>query len=399
MTAMLKVSDEQRRAHLARRHALAPEHRVGDIGAAVATMTALHATEPATPHLSLLARVRELSVEDVEAAMYDERSVLKVMAMRRTLWVVDRELAPSVIGSAGRRVADTERKRLLKDAAASDTLDDGWIDAAETAIETILSDRELSTRELRDALPEHGGTVVAAGGTKWQVNTPIVARLMTVLAADGTVVRARNGGHWRLSRPRFTSMVNWLGEPLASTDPHDGYVEVIRSWLRTFGPGTEADAVWWLGSTKASVRAALDELDAVEVRLDNGGVGWLLPDDVAEFARPLDTGPWVALLPTLDPTTMGWRERDHYLDPAHTPSLFDRNGNGGSTVWVDGRIVGCWVQDADECVQPILLEEISRDARRLLDAEVARLDEFLGGEHITNVFPSPLMKQPSNRRQ
>lgn len=391
---MLEVSDEQRRALLARRHALAPEHRVGDIGAAITALTALHATEPATPHLSLLARVRELCVDDVEAALYDQRSALKLMAMRRTLWVVNRELVPAVVGSAGRRVADTERKRLLKDAAAtSDALGDGWIDEAVAAIEACLSDGELSTRELREMLPEHGGTVVAAGGTKWQVDTPIMARLMTVLAADGTVVRAHNGGHWRLSRPRFTTMTNWLGEPLASLEPHDGYVEVIRSWLRTFGPGTDTDLVWWLGSTKAAVRTAITELDIVEVRLDNGGVGWMLSDDVDELTRPPDIEPWVALLPTLDPTTMGWRERAFYLDPAHTPHLFDRNGNGGSTVWVDGRIVGCWVQDADERVQPILLEDISRDARRLLDAEVDRLDEFLRGEHITNVFPSPLVKQ------
>ena len=40
----------------------------------------------------------------------------------------------------------------------------------------------------------------------------------------------------------------------------------------------------------------------------------------------------------------------------------------------------------------ILMEEVSRDARRLLDVEVARLDEFLRGEHITNVFASPQMK-------
>ena len=86
----------------------------------------------------------------------------------------------------------------------------------------------------------------------------------------------------------------------------------------------------------------------------------------------------MALLPTLDPTTMGWRERrGFHLDPVHVPYLFDRAGNGGTTVWVDGRIVGCWVQGDDERVEPILMEDISADARRLLDVEVARLDEFL----------------------
>ena len=57
----------------------------------------------------------------------------------------------------------------------------------------------------------------------------------------------------------------------------------------------------------------------------------------------------MALLPVLDPTVMGWKERGFYLGP-HGPALFDRNGNAGTTAWVDGRIVGCWVQDAEGVV-------------------------------------------------
>jgi len=79
-------------------------------------MTALHATEPATPHLALHARVREIAVEDVEAELYDTRSLVKSMAMRRTLFVVTRDLLPAMAGSAGRRVAETERRRLAKEA-------------------------------------------------------------------------------------------------------------------------------------------------------------------------------------------------------------------------------------------------------------------------------------------
>ena len=60
--------------------------------------------------------------------------------------------------------------------------------------------------------------------------------------------------------------------------------------------------------------------------------------------------PWAALLPVLDPTVMGWKERDFYLGP-HGPLLFDTNGNAGTTAWWDGRIVGCWAQDPDGVVR------------------------------------------------
>jgi hypothetical protein len=390
---MLRVTDEHRRARIARRHGLDQRHRHDSIGTATTAMTALHATEPATPHLSLHARVDGLSVEAVEGALYEERSLVKPMAMRRTLFLVTRELLPAVVGSAGRRVADAERRRLAKEAGELERhLGSGWIDAAAREVVELLTGREMSAREVRDALPHLGGTFTAAPGTKWSAEVPTMTRLLTILSAEGQVVRGRNAGHWRIARPLWTSMVSWLGNDLVPTDADTGYAEVVRHWLWTFGPGTEADLVWWLGATKRAVRAALSAVDAVAVELDDGSTGWVLPDDTADLAAPAEGEPWAALLPTLDPTTMGWRERSFYLDPAHTPYLFDTAGNGGTTAWVDGRIVGCWVQDEHERVRLVLAEEVPRDRLRLLDAEASRLDDLLAGEHVTNVFASPQMR-------
>jgi hypothetical protein len=390
---MLPVTDEHRRARIGRRHGLHADHRYEDAVSATTAMTALHATEPATPHLSLRARVEGLTVEDVEHALYDARSLVKPLVMRRTLFVVTRGVLPAVVGSAGRRVADAERKRLLKDAAElGQQLGAGWVETVSSEIVAALTGAELSARALRDALPHAGGTFTAAPGSKWSAEVSFMSRFLTILGASGEVVRAHNAGHWRISRPLWTAMTTWLGEELAPTEPATGYAEVVRHWLWTFGPGTEADLVWWLGATKAAVRAALADVDAVPVALPDGSTGWVLPDDTADLEAPAAKEPWVALLPVLDTTTMGWRERAFYLDSAHTPYLFDRAGNGGTTIWVDGRIVGCWVQDDDERVQLILMEPVSKSVQRMLDAEVARLDEFLRGEHITNVFASPQMK-------
>ena len=100
---------------------------------------------------------------------------------------------------------------------------------------------------------------------------------------------------------------------------------------------------------------ALTDLGAVEVALDDGTTGWVLPGDTAD-TPPVE--PWAALLPTLDPTVMGWKARDFYLDPVHVPRLFDTNGNAGTTAWWDGRVVGCWVQDDAGAVRLSLLEDV-----------------------------------------
>ena len=102
---MRHISDDERRARLASRHAVAPTRRVADPVAATRAMTVLHSTEPATVYLSLLARVDGLTVADVDTALYDERSLVKQLAMRRTLFVFPRDLLPAAWGSASARVA------------------------------------------------------------------------------------------------------------------------------------------------------------------------------------------------------------------------------------------------------------------------------------------------------
>ena len=203
------------------------------------------------------------------------------------------------------------------------------------------------------------------------------------------LIRGRNAGHWRLSRHAWTPTADWLGERPDPLPPEEGYAELVRRWLHTFGPGTVTDIKWWLGSTVTAVKRALADLDAVEVSLEGGGRGWVLPDDVDEVA-PVE--PWAALLPVLDATTMGWKERDFYLAPEHTPYLFDSNGNGGTTAWWNGRVVGCWVQDEDAVVRVVLREDLGADARAALDVEADRLTAWLDGIRISSVYTSLQMK-------
>jgi len=174
-----------------------------------------------------------------------------------------------------------------------------------------------------------------APGKAYGGSFPIAPRLLSTLAASGQIVRGSNEGAWNLSRPRWSLTEDWLGAPVQRSDSDAGYLALVERWLRTFGPGTEADLVWWLGATKGVVRRALGGLDAVEVALSDG-VGYLLPDDLDDVPEP---PPWAALLPVLDCTTMGWKQRGFYLGEDDVPHLFDTNGNAGTTAWWQGRVV------------------------------------------------------------
>ena len=100
---MRHITDDERRARFAVRHAIAPEHRVADPEAATRAMTVLHATEPPTVYLSVACRVDGLAVADVDTALFEDRTLVRQLAMRRTLFVFPRDLLPAAWGSAAAR--------------------------------------------------------------------------------------------------------------------------------------------------------------------------------------------------------------------------------------------------------------------------------------------------------
>ncbi|MDP9405342.1 MAG: winged helix DNA-binding domain-containing protein, partial [Actinomycetota bacterium] len=119
--------------------------------------------------------------------------------------------------------------------------------------------------------------------------------------------------------------------------------------------------------------------------------GWVLPDDVDTAGG--DTH-GVALLPALDPSVMGWKQRDWYLGD-HAPQLFDRNGNAGPTVAVDGRVVGGWAQRPSGEVVTAVLEDVGAAAAEQIAAEAAVLTEWLDGAVVSPRFRSPLERELS----
>ena len=386
---MRLITDEQRRARLGTRHALAC--RAATVESAADSVVCLHATEAPTVYLSVHARA-EVSRDEIDRALYADRSLVKQLAMRRTLFAFPRDLLPAVWGSAAARVAVQQRTRMAKEAEAHGLArrGDAWLTRQFNAVRRSLAeDGPATSAELRERVPALAARVELSPGKKYGGSFPIGPRVLSALAAEGSIVRGTNSGDWRLARPQWTLTEDWLGAPASPLPEPDGYAELVRRWLHRFGPGTEDDIVWWLGATKGAVRRALGELDAVEVQLDHGDTGYLLADDVDDVPDP---GPWSALLPVLDPTTMGWKHRDFYLHPEDRPYLFDTNGNAGTTAWWNGRIVGCWVQDEAGAVLVVPRGDLSAEARAALDAEAQRLTAWLDGTRVSTVYSSLQMK-------
>jgi hypothetical protein len=383
------VPDAERRARLGVRHALAPDHRAGSVEAAVAAMTCLHATEPASVHLSAWAR-SGATRDDVHRALHEDRSVVLQLAMRRTVFAFPRDLLPATLGSASARVAAQLAARLAKEVEQHGIADDGPAWVAETCAATLtrLHEAPATTQALREELPVLAARMQLAPGKPYGTEVPVAPRLLGVLAADGRIVRGRPAAGWKTSRPVWATAEDWLGAPPAPLEPRAGYAELVRRWLWSFGPGTEDDLVWWLGATKGAVRHALSDVEAVPVALEDGGRAWLHPEDTGVVEAP---DPWAALLPALDPTTMGWKGRGFVLGDLG-PRLFDRNGNGGPTAWWAGRVVGGWRQEDDGTVVVVPARALPRAARRPLADAAERLTAWFDGEVVRTIYQSPLAR-------
>jgi Winged helix DNA-binding domain len=387
---MRRIGVEERRARLGLRHHLAAAARAGVVDAA-RDLVGLHATDPATVYLAARARMRDPEAAAVERALYDDRSLVRILGMRRTMFVEPVELMPVVQAACTDAIAVQQRKLLVTMVAGAGLADDpaGWVEEVErVAVKALEESGGATATEVAGYDPRLARQIVVAAGKPYEGRQSVVTRILLLLAAEGRVVRGRPRGSWVSGQYRWSVVDDWLPDGLAGWSLQDAQTELVRRWLAGFGPATVADVKWWTGLPMGQVRRAVAAAGAVEVDLD-GTPGLVLPDDLDPVPPP---EPWSALLPALDPTTMGWAGRDFYLGP-HRQVLFDRNGNAGPAVWWDGRVVGGWAQRKTGNVVLRLLEDVGADATAAIEAEAARLAAWLGPVRITPRFRTPLERE------
>jgi hypothetical protein len=390
---MQAFSNDERRARLAVRHHLAPSARATDVVKLAGDLVGLHATDPATIFLSTAARLKApgRAVGALERALYDDHTLVRTLCMRRTMFVVPLDLIPIVQAACTDPLVPAQRKRLVDMVESNGIARDGrrWLKRIEA--ETIAAVDELGEAtavELSKVVPGLRKQMTFAEDTAWAGKVGVSTRLLFLLSCEQRVARGRPKGAWTSSQYRWAPMATWFPDGVPSMPAAEARAELVRRWLRTYGPATAEDVKWWTGWPLGQTRAALAAVDAVEVELEDG-IGWVLPDDLGPTRQPRS---WVALLPSLDSATMGWKQRDWYLG-AHAPVLFDRSGNAGPTVWLDGRVVGGWAQRADGEVVFELFEEVSRAARAAIGTAAAEVEHQLADVRVKPRFPTPLQKR------
>ncbi len=324
------------------RHHLAERAPTQALLSVAGDMTGAQAQLVSAAQLSLWARVEDLEIAHLAAAM-DERSLVKASCMRRTLFLVPSDdLAIFVRGSARRAEKEI---RWTRGKGVPDRVVEAAIDAALGALDRPLTRPEIAER-VSQAL---GVQMQAVHGGGWgsrrkvaavpvgDLTFPIVD-LLHLAAARGVVCSGPNRG----SEPTFVRADAWI--PQWQDVPREqAEVRLLHRYLRAYGPATAADFALWTGITLRDAREIWAREHAGFAAVDvEGWAAAILREDLDELAQAKFERPTIRLLPYFDTFLLGHRAREHLVAMEHRNTIYRAQGWIAPVVLVDGRAVAVW---------------------------------------------------------
>jgi Winged helix DNA-binding domain len=338
------------RSHLVER---APRRR---LEAVASEICGVQAQVMSSAELALWTRVEDVSAEDVQAALWERRSLVKTWAMRGTLHLLAASDWPVYAGAARTR----EHFRAVR-----------WIESFGLSVsqfERLLADMAQS---LGDEPLTRGELAEAVGGRHGKLLLSSWGDLLKPAAYEGTLCFGPNRGR----NVTFVRPAAWLGET-AELDPVEALGELARRYLHAYGPATHEHFAGWWGTTPRAARELFAGLDLAEVTVD-GAPRWALPEDVHRIAASaLDDR--VRLLAGFDALTIAWRPREGFVPDGFLPRVSRTSGWISPIVLARGRAAGMWEPKRRGRRVEIRVEPFVRVNRRKVEAEARRLEGFYG---------------------
>ncbi|UCE14231.1 MAG: AlkZ family DNA glycosylase [Candidatus Heimdallarchaeota archaeon] len=345
---------------LHKHHLMKVESRLQNIVKIVEDIGGLHATGTKVPYLSLFARTANFSVrEELDEELFAKKNLGKIRCMRKTLFILPKDLIPIVFAATKETVLKTSKKYLEYRGISSDQYKE-----ISKSIVNILKGEEMTSSEVKKNLQ-----------TKLNISA-----ILNVMCDQGILLR---------SHPRkYSLFMDYFPEiSLSNLNNQEAINLLVHQYLHSFAPVTEKDIIWWSGLTKTKIKEALSNLqgDLLNIEISDLPGNFILPHSDLKLLRGLNfsKSPVINLLPWLDPYLMGYKERDRYLDNKHYDMVFDRSGNATSTILLDGRVIGIWdYTTGSEATIKLFLFEESEEVRREIYTEAQRIGKFIAHKEV-----------------
>ena len=357
----------QRRLAAHSLHARAPRDRMIQV---VRDVCGIHAQVMPAAELSLGIRAA-VTRDDVRAALWEHRTLVKAFGVRGTVHLVAADELPMWV--AALRAADRrgEDKRL-----AAVGLDRRKVDSVVDLIAQALDGRRLTIRALEAEIIGRAGSwareerISAFGGTwpSWRVGLVYAARagLLCFGPNEGTQVTYVRPEQW---------LPAWR-----EVEPAEALAEILRRFLHAYGPATHRDFAQWSNIAPGAARELVTALgdDLVPVDVDGYRCFQLAAD---ADTRPPARSASIRLLPHFDCYLRGFHPRSALVGEFAPRSA---GGTGQAPILlVDGAVGGVWERRTVSKRVEVRVDAfvpLRREQRRELEAEAARVGEIVGME-------------------
>lgn len=323
MTAPLPLPLSQALAfRLARQHLLAP---APDALAAARALVGAQAQVHSAAVLQLRARSRDATEPLVRAALFEDRSLVRMWGQRGTLHLVPAGDVGLVL--ALRRGLVEGYRRWYR----GEGLTDAQIDALMDAIPEAMLNGPMSRVDLADALaPRLGDWARPWLEHSW-------GGAIKMAAALGFVCH----GPERDREATFLRLDRWIA--VAPLDEGAGRAELLRRYLAAFGPATPRDFAKFSGLPAPVVRAAFESVrrELVPVAVEGRPAWALAADEGALRTAEMPPGE-ITVLPLFDPYLLAHADTEAVVPARHRSRIYRTAGWITAVVLREGRLAAVW---------------------------------------------------------
>jgi hypothetical protein len=339
-----------------------------DIYQIVDDIGGLHATGASTPYISLFARAHSFKKDSLREVMEVRRRLGKIRSVRKTVYILTNKMIPIFFNATKKGLEKITKPHL-------DYLGVTEKEYKKTSkmILKELKGKCMDVREIKRSL-------------KSKEN---ISAIVNYMCDKGLLIRGLSRKSWKSNSHTYYLFHEYFPDIKLDAMGESKAIELlVFHYLKSFGPATENDIVWWAGLNKKQIRQALEALEGqtelIGISSFDGDFIMLNKDDQPLKAARTSKKGVVNLLPWLDPYMMGYKERRRYLDYEYYDFIFDRSGNTTMTILIDGRIKGVWdVESAKEPIMKLyLFIKQKREMMKLIHRKAREMGEFITDKKV-----------------
>jgi len=360
---MATLDLDRTNAFVLHKHHLTEDSRADDLLQIVRDIGGLHATLSTTPYLSLFLRSINFKMEDLDNVLYTRRLLGKVRYARKTVYILPKERVTT---------AYSAMKALLL-----------------ARFEVYIQHLGLTQGEYEELIQAVLDIVKGCGKTTKEIKTKLkrdlnVSAIVNLMCDQDLLIRGKPKTGWKSNLHTYYPFNEYFPDlDLSEIKELNAKEQMVHQYLSSYGPVTVTDISWWTGFPKGEVKRILgvlkNDLISLEISGISGAHMMLSSDNESLNSVEVSKKPRVHLLPALDPYLMGFKDRQRFLDDAHSAWIYDRTGNATNAILADGRIHGVWdwVDQKEPEIKFHLFENTGTDTKKIITSKAIQMGHFI----------------------